>query len=132
MNSELVVGLVCATIAANRIVPMWRLAWRRPVVFACVQISQIVMAGFLVFRGFPGFEQVPILRFVLVALFLHHVMQNQVSRRAWLSADADAQAATLLRRPRVVIGEERWVYEHEQDASSEAGLASATAEGDEG
>jgi hypothetical protein len=132
MNSELVVGLVCATIAANRIVPMWRLAWRRPVVFACVQISQIVMAGFLVFRGFPGFEQVPILRFVLVALFLHHVMQNQVSRRAWLAADAEAQAATLLRRPRVVIGEERWVYEHEQDASSEAGPASATAEDDGG
>lgn len=116
MNSELIVGLVCATIAANRIVPMWRLAWRRPVVFACVQISQIVMAGFLVFRGFPGFEQVPILRFVLVALFMHHVMQNQVGRRAWLTADAEAQAATLLRRPRVVIGEERWVYDHEQDA----------------
>jgi hypothetical protein len=119
MNSEFVVGLVCATIAANRIVPMWRLAWRRPIVFACVQLSQLVMAGFLVFRGFPGFEQVPILRFVLVALFMHHVMQNQVGRRAWLEADEASLDARIVRRPRVVIGEERWVYDHEHDAEND-------------
>lgn len=55
-----------------------RISWLkvRPVTFYAVQVLNVAVAGWLFWRGIPGFEHIPAISWMLALLLILHVVQN--------------------------------------------------------
>jgi hypothetical protein len=55
-----------------------RIGWlrRRLALFAAIQVLDVLVAGWLLWRGIPGLEEIPAVSWMLALLLLLHVVQN--------------------------------------------------------